>query len=144
MGGSPAGIAKFNMNGAVKGGFGPAKVGGVLRDHTGNVLMKFSNFIGIDDHMSAEFLAIKKTLSLFSSSGMAGGVCLQVETDYSNVVAWFRHPSTTSNAFKVLVIECVIVYKDLNWDLILVDRMKNTLTDKLAKMRIDSSGTVEE
>ncbi|KAK9000988.1 hypothetical protein V6N11_082782 [Hibiscus sabdariffa] len=135
----PAGIAKFNTNGAVKGRFGPTGVGGVLRDHSGNVLLKFSNSIGIADPASAELLAIKKALSLFATPGLIGNVNLQVETNCNNVVAWFRQPSTTPNAFKDLVLECLAMLKDLKWELALVDRSKNSIVDRLAKMGIDGN-----
>ncbi|KAK8494415.1 hypothetical protein V6N11_065362 [Hibiscus sabdariffa] len=108
-----AGIVKFNTDGAVKGGFGSAGVGGVLRDHSGNVLLKFSNSIGFADPASAELLVIKKALSLFVAYGLVGDVNLQVETDCNNVVAWFRQPSKTPNVFKDLVLECLTMHKEL-------------------------------
>ncbi|KAL4297046.1 hypothetical protein GQ457_12G027800 [Hibiscus cannabinus] len=70
----PTGIVKFSTNGTVKGGFGPTAVGGVLKDHSGNMLLKFSNSIDNVDPASAELLAIKKAISLFASSGLADDV----------------------------------------------------------------------
>ncbi|KAK8997677.1 hypothetical protein V6N11_012224 [Hibiscus sabdariffa] len=57
-----------------------------------------------------ELLAIKKAPSLFAASGLAGDENLQVETDCNNVVAWFRQPSKTPNAFKDLVLECLTAH----------------------------------
>ncbi|KAK8503991.1 hypothetical protein V6N11_047740 [Hibiscus sabdariffa] len=125
-------------------GFGPLGVGEVLRDHSGNVLLKFSNSIGFADPASAELLAIKKALSLFTASGLAADVNLQVETDCNNVVAWFRQPSKTLNAFKGLVLECLTMHKELRWELVLVDRSKNSLADRLVKMGIDGNVEVGE
>ncbi|KAK9029250.1 hypothetical protein V6N11_026371 [Hibiscus sabdariffa] len=83
----PASIVKFNTDGTVKGGFGSTRVGGVLKDHSDNLLLKSSNSSGIVDPASAELLAIKKAISLFASSKLAGDMNMQVETDYNNVVA---------------------------------------------------------
>lgn len=40
---------KFNVDGAAKGKAGPTGVGGVLRDHKGDVLLIFSNNEGLQE-----------------------------------------------------------------------------------------------
>ncbi|KAL4346365.1 hypothetical protein GQ457_17G012800 [Hibiscus cannabinus] len=54
------GCFKFNVDGAVKGSFGEAGVGGILRDHNGTVLIRFSESIGFSDPTGAELVAILK------------------------------------------------------------------------------------
>ncbi|XVE48611.1 hypothetical protein DITRI_Ditri01bG0015200 [Diplodiscus trichospermus] len=49
----PAGSAKFNVDGSALGKPGPAGIGGVLRDHQGDELIRFSKSIGIADSNEA-------------------------------------------------------------------------------------------
>ncbi|KAK9032724.1 hypothetical protein V6N11_056981 [Hibiscus sabdariffa] len=94
------GSVKFNTDGAVKGYYGPAGIGGVLRDHNGRILMNFSKHIGMSDPVSAEILAIKEALVLFTKSAWAFDANLIIETDCSIVVGWLQNPTTTPLAFK--------------------------------------------
>ncbi|KAK8601126.1 hypothetical protein V6N12_050968 [Hibiscus sabdariffa] len=55
----PFGSAKFSTNGAVKGSYGPIDIRGILGDHSGNMLLRFSKSIGVSSPTSAELLAIK-------------------------------------------------------------------------------------
>ncbi|KAE8693020.1 hypothetical protein F3Y22_tig00110819pilonHSYRG00174 [Hibiscus syriacus] len=45
----PSGFLKFNVDGAVRGSFGAAGVGGILRDHKGKILAEFSKRAGFLD-----------------------------------------------------------------------------------------------
>ncbi|KAE8705232.1 hypothetical protein F3Y22_tig00110429pilonHSYRG00268 [Hibiscus syriacus] len=54
----PKELLKFNVDGAVWGSFGLAGIGGILRDHKGNILDKFSKVAGLLDPSSAELQAI--------------------------------------------------------------------------------------
>ncbi|KAK8578736.1 hypothetical protein V6N12_069080 [Hibiscus sabdariffa] len=59
---------KFNVDGAVKGSFGAAGVGGILRDHFGKVLASFSVLVGKMDATSAEIAIIKEANRIFLSN----------------------------------------------------------------------------
>ncbi|GMJ08610.1 hypothetical protein HRI_004530200 [Hibiscus trionum] len=61
-----AGSLKFNTNGAVMGHFGEAGIGGILRNHLGETIVKFSKSIGISDLSTAELVAIKEAVSIFA------------------------------------------------------------------------------
>ncbi|XVF37794.1 hypothetical protein REPUB_Repub20aG0041400 [Reevesia pubescens] len=56
----PAVVLKFNVDGAFKGNSRLAGIRGVIRDDASNILMLFSNSIGIVDIISAKILAIKE------------------------------------------------------------------------------------
>ncbi|KAK9008386.1 hypothetical protein V6N11_075284 [Hibiscus sabdariffa] len=53
-----AGCLKFNVDAVVRGSFGEAGIGGVLRDQCGKILMQFSKSIGRSDPTGAELAAI--------------------------------------------------------------------------------------
>ncbi|KAL4354821.1 hypothetical protein GQ457_06G006720 [Hibiscus cannabinus] len=110
----PVGTVKFNTDGAVKGGFGIAGIGGVLRDATG-----------------------KEVLITFSSFDCDKEITLQVECDCSNVVSWLRQPFLSPFAFKDLVAQCLGLARNLKWELLLVNREMNTRADRLAKAGIE-------
>ncbi|KAL4385726.1 hypothetical protein GQ457_15G021600 [Hibiscus cannabinus] len=62
---------------------------------------------------------------------------LMVESECSNLVSWLRQPSMTPFAFKEIVSNCLVVARNLNWELVLVDRDKNAFADRLEKAGID-------
>ncbi|KAE8690230.1 hypothetical protein F3Y22_tig00110904pilonHSYRG00039 [Hibiscus syriacus] len=55
---SSAGELKFNVDATVKDCFGFARIGGLLRDHNGITLIRFSRPVGLADLAGAELLAI--------------------------------------------------------------------------------------
>ncbi|XVF62072.1 hypothetical protein PTKIN_Ptkin08bG0187700 [Pterospermum kingtungense] len=62
------GCLKFNVDGSAKGKPRLAGIGGVLRDHEGNVKIQFMKSIGLADSNLAELLAIKEAFLIFASS----------------------------------------------------------------------------
>ncbi|KAK9038155.1 hypothetical protein V6N11_023042 [Hibiscus sabdariffa] len=86
-----AGCAKFNVDAAVKGGVGVAGIGGVLRDHTGNVLSSFSKSIGVSDPTSAELQGILEACRHFASSPWFGVKSLIIESDSELVINWIKN-----------------------------------------------------
>ncbi|XVF18129.1 hypothetical protein REPUB_Repub10bG0185600 [Reevesia pubescens] len=89
----PVGVLKFNIDGASKGNLGLAGVEEVLRDNGDNILMFFSNPVGIMDAISAEVLAINEAFLLFSASKWANSHELWIECDCKNAVLWSLNPS---------------------------------------------------
>ncbi|KAK9017507.1 hypothetical protein V6N11_079986 [Hibiscus sabdariffa] len=126
----PVGSVKFNTDGT-------AGIGGILRDNSGKCLWIFSKSIGVANPTSAELLAIKEALTVFMSTGLVETFRLLVESDCSNAVSWLRYPFTPPIVFKELVYECLALSRELNWELLLVDREKNKRADTLAKAGID-------
>ncbi|XVF41640.1 hypothetical protein PTKIN_Ptkin01aG0296200 [Pterospermum kingtungense] len=59
------GEVKFNVDRADAGKPSQTRIGGVLRDHLGGVLMKFSKSIDISESNYAEIMAIYEALKLF-------------------------------------------------------------------------------
>lgn len=87
------GVLKFNVDGAALGKPGLAGIGGVLRNHEGRVLIRFSKAVGIEESNIAEILAIREALMIFSGFPWARGSPLVVESDSSNAVGWVSNPS---------------------------------------------------
>ena len=56
------------MDGAAKGKWGLAGIGGVLRNHKGEIIYMFSKHVGIKDSNEAEVLAILEALLIYRSS----------------------------------------------------------------------------
>ncbi|KAK9046462.1 hypothetical protein V6N11_052349 [Hibiscus sabdariffa] len=133
----PFGFVKFNTNGAVKGSYGMAGIGGLLRDYSGKILAEFSKSIGFADPTSAEILAIKEALITFASSEWNKKVELIIETNCETAVFWINNSNTTPFAFKDLVNECLSIGTNLSWKLCWTRREGNVKADRLAKAGIE-------
>lgn len=81
------GTLKFNVDGAFKGKPGPTGIGGVLRDHLGSIRVVFSEPVDLEESNEAEFLSIRRALTLGTS---LGGIKLEVESDSSNAIKWAK------------------------------------------------------
>ncbi|KAL4302406.1 hypothetical protein GQ457_10G004110 [Hibiscus cannabinus] len=75
------GFVKFNVDATVKGGDGFAGIGGVLRDHTGKVVTRFSKLIGVSDSTSAKLQEILEACRHFASYPWFGVKSLIIESD---------------------------------------------------------------
>ena len=64
----PFGVLKFNVDAAAKGKLGLAGIGGVLRNHKGEVIYMFFEHVGIKDSNEVEVLAILEALRICHSS----------------------------------------------------------------------------
>lgn len=73
---------KSNMDGAACGKVGPVGIGGVLRNHNGEVLYMFSKHVGVKYSDEAKFLAVLVALRIFR---LSFHLILLV-----NVVSWTR------------------------------------------------------
>ncbi|KAI3472761.1 hypothetical protein Pfo_030964 [Paulownia fortunei] len=62
---------KLNTDGAAKGGMGQAGVGGIIRDHLGNAILAFYDFIGTKNSTFAETFALTKGLQLAQEHGIS-------------------------------------------------------------------------
>ena len=79
----PHGVLKFNVDGAMGGKLGPARIGGVPRNSRGENLFMFFKHVGVCNSNKAEVLAILETLWCFSRFFNGG---LIVESDSSNTI----------------------------------------------------------
>ncbi|XVF83888.1 hypothetical protein PTKIN_Ptkin16aG0529800 [Pterospermum kingtungense] len=85
------GIVKFNVDGSTIGKPGPAGIGRVLRNHSGDELIRFSKFVGVIESNEAEYLAIREALILFLSSRWFDNHSLTIESDSSVAVSWLNN-----------------------------------------------------
>ncbi|XVE56796.1 hypothetical protein DITRI_Ditri04bG0039600 [Diplodiscus trichospermus] len=90
-----AGEVKFNVDGASLGKPGQAGIGGVLRDHQGNVIIRFSRSVGVADSNLLELMAVKEAFILFLSCSRLHSYILNIESDSRHVVCWVLKPHTT-------------------------------------------------
>ncbi|KAL4347636.1 hypothetical protein GQ457_17G017110 [Hibiscus cannabinus] len=97
------GCFKFNVDAAVKGSFGEANVGGILRDHNGTVLIRFSESIRLSDPTGVELVAILKACQVFSSSRWFNTSNLFIETDSLLAVNWIENLRLSPTCFTNLV-----------------------------------------
>ncbi|KAK8517314.1 hypothetical protein V6N12_032508 [Hibiscus sabdariffa] len=115
------------------GGFGHARISGLLRNHLNITLISFSKFTGFFDASSAELLAIKEACSLFSSSPWGKSFSLIVKCDCPLVVNWLLHPSRAPFVFKHLIYECLSVCENIKCVIHSIPRTANVSADLLAK-----------
>ncbi|KAK8562630.1 hypothetical protein V6N12_010704 [Hibiscus sabdariffa] len=76
-----AACLKFNVDAGVKGSSGEAGIGGILCDHCGKALIRFSKSIGMSDPTGAELVAIHEACQVFSSSRWFIRNKLSIESD---------------------------------------------------------------
>ncbi|MFQ6635590.1 hypothetical protein Gotur_011212 [Gossypium turneri] len=76
----PCGVIKFTVDGAARGKSGPAGCGGVLRDHSGKILVIFSGLLCILESKEAELRSI--ILALENAQKII------VESDSKVVILW--------------------------------------------------------
>ncbi|XP_075473927.1 uncharacterized protein LOC142504980 [Primulina tabacum] len=75
---SPPGCFKLNVDGSSRGNPWESSVGGVVRDSAGQVVLSFSEFIGVGTNVRAELWAVWRGLLIYSDLGLFP---LWVETD---------------------------------------------------------------
>ncbi|KAK3222316.1 hypothetical protein Dsin_009341 [Dipteronia sinensis] len=82
------GVLKFNVDGSAKGSSGPPVMRGVLRDLIGKVLCLFSFFLGIQDLITAEIMAIHKACDIVQSSSSWCGRNVVISSDSMVAMSW--------------------------------------------------------
>ncbi|XVF62081.1 hypothetical protein PTKIN_Ptkin08bG0188600 [Pterospermum kingtungense] len=118
------GTIKFNVDRSAIGKPGPAGIGGVLRNHSGDELIRFSKAVGVVESNEVEYLAIREALILFLSSKWFDNHSLTIESDSSVAVlnspnsAPWRLRNFTNHIPNLLKriprVEVVHIYKECN------------------------------
>ncbi|XVF43014.1 hypothetical protein PTKIN_Ptkin02bG0006400 [Pterospermum kingtungense] len=101
-------------DGSSQGKPDPAGIGGVLRDHIGKELIRFSKAIGVKDSNMAELLAIREALIVFISSPWVYSKGLIIESDSKVATNWVLNPAAAAAAWKH-VIDKLAAYVRNRW-----------------------------
>lgn len=64
----PIVVLKYNVDDAAHGKLRPAGVGGILRNHTWEVLLMFFKYVGVKDSNEVEVLTILEDLCIYALS----------------------------------------------------------------------------
>ncbi|WCJ38142.1 Polynucleotidyl transferase ribonuclease H-like superfamily protein [Euphorbia peplus] len=125
---------KLNTDGCSKGNPGPARAGGVIRDHEGRWIAGFSFNIGICTAIQAEMWAILKGLELAWSLGISQ---LEVDCDSELAVHWINKKTGNSGLCNNLISACGNLL-DRNWLTKVTHsyRESNRVADKLANLAL--------
>ncbi|GMJ03700.1 hypothetical protein HRI_004039200 [Hibiscus trionum] len=133
----PLGSLKFNVDTAVLGSFGHRGIGGILRDHNGTPLIRFSKSIGLVEPTRAKILAICKAGRIFMDWKKHEVGMLMVESDYLLAVQWINKIVQPTGSFVNLISECGNIFANLNWNLAFAGREKNMDAHNHAKRGIN-------
>ncbi|KAL4367213.1 hypothetical protein GQ457_05G026650 [Hibiscus cannabinus] len=126
-------MEKFNIDGAIEGGFRRAKIRGNLRNFGNEILLLFSLSVGLFDASLTELLAIQEALFLFSGSIWSNTFSLLLECDCSLCVEWLCRPNVAPPIFKNIIDGCLNFSSGISWSIQFAVREANGTTDKLAK-----------
>ncbi|KAL4367022.1 hypothetical protein GQ457_05G027720 [Hibiscus cannabinus] len=127
------GMVKFNVDAAVNGVVMLAGIRGILRDHTGKILMSFSKYIGFSDPTSAELIGILEACSSFAGSQWVGTMTLIIESDSELAINRINRTIPIPACFQELVSKCREFVQKYNWDIVFVFRESNAEAHCLAK-----------
>ncbi|KAE8683582.1 hypothetical protein F3Y22_tig00111199pilonHSYRG00023 [Hibiscus syriacus] len=105
---------KFNVDAAVRGYFGRARIR-VLRDHNGKVLAKFSKYIGLSNTLKAELLSIWEACVVLNFSKWVDFNHVCIESDCLVVVNWLNQKGPTPAPFVVVVNQCKALCASKGW-----------------------------
>ncbi|XVF39216.1 hypothetical protein PTKIN_Ptkin01aG0017700 [Pterospermum kingtungense] len=133
----PAGHVKFNVDGASIGKPGSAGIGGVLCNHAGEELARFSKSVGIVDSNIAELLAIREAFLVFIDSPFVSDNVLIIESDSKTAVNWVNSPLSAPWMVLNFInhIEC-LKKQIIGWEVTHIFREANQVEDQLAKERV--------
>ncbi|KAK0607597.1 hypothetical protein LWI29_017220 [Acer saccharum] len=98
-----AGSLKFNVDGSSRGQPGSSGIGGVLRNNTGMVQCLFSLFVGNQDSITAELMAIDYACSLCVANPSLRVVNIEIVSDSLLAVTWINSDQVGSLAYVNMV-----------------------------------------
>ncbi|KAK8488147.1 hypothetical protein V6N11_029684 [Hibiscus sabdariffa] len=132
------GFVKFNVDVTVIGAVGPKAIGGILRDHTGVTLHRFSKYIGFSDPTSAELQGILEACTCYASSPWTSSKPLVIESDSELAVNWIKQPFLVPVSFRELVSKCKEYFVNFEWVIEFVFRERNVEAYRLARQGLES------
>jgi ribonuclease HI len=126
-----------NVDGAARGNPGPAAIGAIIRDETGNVLGRVSRAIGVTTNNQAEYQSIIAALEKAISAGAKQAI---VKSDSKLVVEQINGRYKIKNtALRPLYQKVVQLAGSLkSFSIIYVPREQNAEADALANKALDS------
>ncbi|KAE8666355.1 hypothetical protein F3Y22_tig00112501pilonHSYRG00075 [Hibiscus syriacus] len=140
--GPPLGSLTFNVDGAIRGSYGPAGIGGILKDHNGIVLAKFSRSAGHSAPSGAELQAVLEDCHRFLESSWFPSFRLIIESYSSLVISWINTPHNAPSCFSVDCRYCFQLLPKFSWRIQTVPRCVNNEANTLAKAGIRLSPQV--
>ncbi|KAK2654574.1 hypothetical protein Ddye_014430 [Dipteronia dyeriana] len=96
-------ILKFNVGGSAKGSPGQAGIGGVLRDQSGRVLCLFSVYVGCQDAIIVELLAIVIACDMCVLKNELSEKKVIINSDSKNAVSWINNSGLRNINFMQLI-----------------------------------------
>jgi len=126
----------INVDGASRGNPGPAAIGAILKDETGNILGRISRALGVTTNNQAEYQAIIAGLERAIS---AGARQVSVKSDSKLVVEQINGRYKIKNtALRPLYQRVVQLAGSLeNFSIVYVPREQNAEADALANRALD-------
>ncbi|XVE78048.1 hypothetical protein DITRI_Ditri13aG0112900 [Diplodiscus trichospermus] len=126
--------AVWDVDGSSLGKPGPAGIGGILRDHLGNELIRFSRSVGMSESNVAELLAIREAFVLYVSSSWARCHDLLIESDSLTAVNWANNPLSVPWSVKNIANHIENLKLQIkSWKIGHIYRESNQVADELAK-----------
>ncbi|GMJ15548.1 hypothetical protein HRI_005224000 [Hibiscus trionum] len=129
----PRGFLKFNVDAAMPTKGDSGGIGGVLRNHSGNVLFSFSEAINHCPVILGELLAIKAGLQKLPSMEEYGNHRIIIESDSALAIEWIKFPLRCPEVFRGLVNEITTIGYSTNCMFRSIPRVCNLVADSLAK-----------
>ncbi|KAL4308510.1 hypothetical protein GQ457_01G028730 [Hibiscus cannabinus] len=102
-----------------------AGIDGILRDYNGDILSRFSKFIGCLDPTGAELAAIMEAIKVFKSSRWVKLYKLIIESDSLLSVRWIENPRTVPSNFAEIVSNCATLCTHCSWEVRFVFKERN-------------------
>ncbi|KAE8660004.1 hypothetical protein F3Y22_tig00116959pilonHSYRG00312 [Hibiscus syriacus] len=138
----PRGSMKFSFNGAMQEDGCKGGIGGILRDHDGNILLSFSASIGSGSPVQAKILAIDFAIKLFLESRWFNG--LIAESDCAAVVNWLFNPCSIPSEWATLLHPIGAMLSQENFEVNFNARKCNFAANQRAKSAYSLSSTEVE
>lgn len=138
------GFIKINIDGSFSAEVDRNGISGIFRDHTGNTLLQFNKEILSDSAISAKISAIRDGLLIAAASRWSNSSYFMLESDSTNVVAWFKDLSQAPWKFTNIIRECLQWFgSQITWSISRIQRTGNDAADVLARVGAQGMSFVE-
>ena len=131
----------MTIYGWLSGNPGDAGIGGVLRNSCGKVVCVFSAYVGFEDAITAEVLAIHRACLLISSKPNLAGRFITIFSDSKSTVSWANGKDFGSFKLVNLIFDIRNALQSLVGLLVCFKHKEsNSFADSLAKGGSSNSG----